>query len=222
MKKGKKKQKKSSNNLLTLKKDISKNMLIIFALLCLLIVSFLTHRTYSFWNETTEQTNQNVVEAGCFEVEFNDKDINNVSTSINLVNTFPMQESTAIGLKPYKVQIVNVCDIPTKYNIVLNEFNNTTLSNSYIRYQITELDETIKTDLLSNAEPYVLDNYLKQEIELSQRMSIVSSINLGEGYLEQGESTTYELRLWIDYDAPNETMNKIFEAAISVLATSPN
>ena len=41
------------------------------------------------------------------------------------------------------------------------------------------------------------------------------------GFLNKDDSISYELRMWIDYNATNEVMNKKFESAVTIISTSP-
>ena len=52
-------------------------------------------------------------------------------------------------------------------------------------------------------------------------MYIIQSYSLAKGRLNKNESETHELRMWLDYSATNDQMNKRFEAGITVISTSP-
>lgn len=220
MKKGYKK-KLSKKKIAKRNKLILRYSLISFALLCLLLVSFFTYSSYSLWNQTYSQTNNNEVSSGCFELEINDLDENNMSTAINLKNTYPMTELKGLTTSPYMIEIKNICNIPSEYTIVLNKFSNSNLTNDLIRYQIKKVDESNPTKLLSQAQLYQLDTSLKSEIELNQGLTISQSYNLAEGYLNANETVFYELRIWLDYEATNDAMNKNFEAGMIIISTPP-
>lgn len=222
MKKGTKRKKKfSKKQIINRNKKVLRYSLISLALICLLLVSFFTYNTYSMWIQTFNQTDNNKVSSGCFELEINDLDENNNSTAINLTNAYPMSETRGLATKPYKLNIKNICEVPSEYTIILNEFNNTNLTNDLIRYQIKKTDESTFSKLLSSTELYELDESLKYEIETKQKLSVNRSYKLTEGYLNTNESVNYEIRMWIDYNATNDAMNKNFEAGITIISNSP-
>lgn len=219
MKKGKRKLSKKKQQLR--KKKMVRYLLVSLSLLCLLLVAFFTYNTYSLWINTYSQSSSNIITAGCFELEINDLDKNNKSTAINLENTYPMSEEKGMMTSPYLLNITNICDVPSDYIIILNEFNTSSLDNSFLRYHIKKEDETSSSNLLSFAPIYILDESIKADIESSQKLLINRSYNLANGYLNKNESVSYELRMWLDYAATNDAMNKSFEAGVTVLATSP-
>lgn len=220
MKKGNKKKTKRK---LKQNKNVITNMLIIFALMCLILVAFVSYNTYSLWLDSYVQTDTNKVDTGCFELSINDLDENNNSTAINLTNAYPITIEKGISTKPYKINITNICNVPSEYTVLLSTLSNTTLDVKYLRYQIKSSNDNIAKTTLLNATPeYELDDSLKNEIENSNSLTVVNSYNLASGYLTENESITYELRIWLDYNATNEAMNKKFEGTVTVLATSPH
>lgn len=221
MKKGYKSKKKVAMQKLAKRKKMFRYALISFALICLILVSIFSYNSYSLWNQTFIQKNNNVISAGCFQLEVNDKNENNESTAIRLNNAYPMSESTGLSTKPYILEITNICDIPSEYYVILNEFENSNLNNNYIRYQIKEIGNTTPTLLLSQSKEYEIDESLKSEIESNQGMTINKSYEIATGKLIPTESIKYELRLWLDYETGNDAMNKLFEAGVLVISTSP-
>lgn len=219
MKKGKRKLSKKKQQLM--RKRIVRYLLISLALICLLLVTFFTYNTYSLWVSTHSQSSSNIITTGCFELEINDLDENNKSTAINLENTYPMTEEKGLMTRPYLLNITNICDVPSEYVIILNEFNTSSLDNSFLRYHIKKKEENSVSNLLSLAPIYSLDESIKVDIETSQKLLINRSYKLANGYLNKNESVLYELRMWLDYAATNDAMNKSFEAGVTVLSTSP-
>ncbi len=202
--------------------NIKRYFIISLALVCFLFITFFTYNTYSMWLDTTSQGDKNIVEAGCFKLQIDDLNDNRVSTAINLKNAYPMSEEVGLNTDPYILKITNTCDIPSQYTIILNEFESSSLSNSLIRYQIKKDRDDVPTFLLIDAPKYNLDEAIKNDIELEQGTNINQSYNLKNGYLDAGESVLYELRLWLDYNANNDAMNKRYEAGITVISTSPH
>lgn len=197
------------------------HFLITFALVCFLLASFFAYYTYSLWNPTYSQSDVNKITAGCFELQISDLNENQESTSINLKNAYPMTEDKGLSTSPYLLNITNICDVPSEYTVILNKFETTTLSDSLIRYHISNSEDSLASLLLSDTPILSLDDNIKNEIETEQGMSIIQSYNLSSGYLNKGESASYELRIWLDYNATKDEMNKRFEAGVMVLSTSP-
>lgn len=221
MKKGyKSNKKKIKKQKLEHNKKVLWYFLISFALVCFLVASFFAYNTYSLWSPTYSQNDVNKIIAGCFELEVNDLDVNSASTAIKLENTYPMTEDKGLLTSPYLLTIKNTCNIPSEYTVILNKFNNSNLQNDFIRYQMKNGDN-VSTQLLSNANKYVLDASLKNDLETERGLSINESFNLATGSLNENETVSYELRIWVDYNATNDTMNKSFEANVTVLSTSP-
>ena len=218
MKKGKKKI--SKRKAIQQRKKIIRYLIISISLLCLIIVSLFTYNTYSLWSATFSQSETNVITSGCFELQINDLDENMQSTSINLSNTYPMSDEKGALTKPYILNITNTCDVPSEYTIILNEYEISTLSNSFIKIQTNKVNETPQISLLSEISNYDLDASLKNEIENSN-MRIAKSYKISNGYLNKNETDKHEIRMWLDYNATNDQMNKKLEAGIIVVSTSP-
>lgn len=219
MKKGRKKI--SKKKLIQRRKKIIRYLIISLALLCLILVSFFTYNTYSLWTETYSQKEQNVITSGCFELQVTDIDEDNQSTAINLKNAYPMSDARGAQTKPYILNITNVCDVPSEYSIILNEFEESTISSTFIKIQTNKMNVSPNLSLLSEIPSYELDENIKYEIENINGMLINQSYNLATGFLNKNETETYEVRMWLDYNADNNQMNKRFEAGITVIATSP-
>lgn len=224
MKKGNRKvnKRKIEKRIVKKKNKLINYGLIVFSLVCLISVSFISYNTYSVWVKTYNQKGTNKVTTGCFELSVTDVDENNNSTAINLSNAYPLSDENGLATKPYKLKISNICTVPSEYIVILNSFNSTTLDEGFLRYQIKDASIiSTNTVSLKDASSYELDDTLKAEIEKLNSLEINKSYNLISGTLNQDETITYELRVWLDYDATNEAMNKKFEGAVTVLSTSP-
>lgn len=216
-----KKKKKKVNNL-KLKNDkfLKTNFFILCIFIIVLIITLITNKTYSLWTKTYSQNDVSIIESGCFALKISDLNENKLSTSIKLLNTYPMTDETGLSNLPYVLKIENICDIPSEYNVLLNVFNNTSLDLNYIKYQIKR-ENIVTLQKLLDAERYEIDKSIKDEINKENINEIKETYTLANGYLEPSETANYELRLWLDYNATNDTMNKYFEAGIFVLSNSP-
>ena len=101
---------------------------------------------------------------------------------------------------PYTFTITNTCSGSANYIVNLESLSNTTFNSISIR---VALDETNK--LYSEFEES--NKYFEDSIEAR---------TLVGGTLEDNESVTYNLRMWIDENAPATEQNKIFASKIVV------
>ena len=198
----------------------SVSLMLIISIYCLLNVN---NSSFALWFETNNQPNDNLISTGCFKIDFNDKDENGESTSINLINAYPITDDKGVKLKPYSFSIKNSCNIKAEYRIVLSKLNNSTLDDKYLRYTFNNINDAIVVKELP------LDSTTSLEVGVEDIINtkndpkyVVANYNLEEGVLNPGEENKYELRLWINYDAPNDQMNKEFESVVSVSSIAIN
>ena len=96
---------------------------------------FITH-SYALWIMTEEQTNENDVEVGCFSIGYEEQ-----TESINLSNTYPVDDTTGLNSNPYTFTITNTCTINNNYVVTLNTLSTNTLDVSNIKYAIYKSTE---------------------------------------------------------------------------------
>lgn len=192
----------------------------------LLAFSMTVGTSYAFWSTTHTQTGTNDVVAGCLKIEVNDLDVDGLSTSINLTNTYPKSDVLGLQSKPYTLTITNVCDINASYTISLNTLSSSILTEGEIKYHFikTSPTETFMTPALINT---MKELEINSEIAAGIDGEIHSSYELVSGVLNGQvenvtDSVTYNLRLWIDDDASNSIMESTYKAAIAVYAVASN
>ena len=159
---------------------------IIVALIIVISVSIGT--TYSLWTTSVHQESTNTIDVGCFRIEFSDEGIVGAG-NISLDKAYPMQDDVGKTLAPYKFTIANQCTVASSYNVILETLNTSTMDESKLK-------------------AYLNDNSVKHYANnVSEGLSddAVSGMNLTRGYLGAGESITYSLRVWIDYDVTVDT-----------------
>lgn len=198
----------------------SVTLLLVISVLCLLNAN---SNTFALWFETNNQSNDNLISTGCFKIDFNDKDKDGNPTSINLKDTYPINDDTGVKLKPYKFSIKNSCNITGEYRIVLSKLSNSTLDDHFIRYTFNSVNDAIVVKELPLDSNTILENGVMDIInELNSPKSVASNYNLEEGTIKPGETKEYELRLWLNIEAGNDQMNKEFEAVVSVSSIAVN
>lgn len=189
------------------------------AIIAILMVAILfVASSYALWNVTIYQETENIIETGCFSLEFQD-----VSSSIHLDNTYPITDEKGMKTTPYQFKITNTCTVDAKYTIYLNtlEVDGTKLSDHLIKYSLLKKDGAVAVAMPLDTAELNLDTS-----HFTFDKKIVKSYEIGSGTLKgktsetstDGESATYNLRLWIDESATNTIAGQTFEAGISTIA----
>ncbi len=196
----------------------------------LLVITVTLGSSYSFWQLTHEQTNNNqLTVANCFSITFTEN-----SESINLRNSYPLNDERGMLTSPYSFTIKNNCNTAIPYTISLN-----TLTISSAFPELTKLgDQYIRVSLTgtSSFDPVALNTLLTTTSPISDS-NINTTYVLKEGTLAANSSAeTYNLRLWVSESAADGTvlnadgsttygtnvMNKAFEARIVVHGSTGN
>ncbi len=188
-----------------------KKKYILITLISLIIVLSIG-LTYALFYSSITQSDLNALNTTCFDVTYTEN-----SNSINLVNSYPMKDSKGLKLKPYTFTITNTCNTTSEYVVTVNTTNNSsTILLPYIKIanyktNIRKLNSLRITNLSSN---------------LNTIYNINTSYEFDTGYLEQNESKSYGINLWIDESAGNNIMGESFVARVIVTnlanSTSPN
>ncbi len=198
----------------------------------LMVMTLFLSSSYALWKVTIYQETENIIETGCFSIEFED-----VSDSINLGNTYPMKDTNGMKLTPYIFKVKNTCSVDAKYTIYLNtlEVTGTKLDDSLIKYSLIKSDDAVGTAQTLDTAKVNLD---KSHFTFDK--TILKSYEIGTGTLkgktndasDDGGVATYSLRLWIDESGKNAVRDKngniitpgiegqTFEAGISTIATA--
>ena len=158
--------------------------------------------SYALWIANFNQTDENLVSASCFQIEFRED-----TESISLQNTFPITDEEGKKLTPYTFTITNTCESYASYQINLEVLNTSTLTHyEYIKVALED-DISLLSD--NDTVKTTLDN-------------ATTSFKLKTGYLDHNESVTYNLRLWIDENVTLESegiLNTTFASKITVTAS---
>ncbi len=187
----------------------------------MLAICFMTYQSYALW-VATEAGQENIVEVGCFQVEFEE-----LNAPIHMTNTYPVSDEKGISGRPYTFKITNKCSIASRYSVTLNTLlqNTITLESG----DTFNLKDKIKFALGRESEIVVsinLGEYSKNPENINRDLSNLTIENLDESIilatdvLNENKSVEYKLYLWYDEAAGNEVMNKKFEASINVISTA--
>lgn len=152
--------------------------------------------SYSFFVKSKKQEQGNVIATSCFDIDLVGQN------PINLASAYPISEEDGMNTIPYTFTITNICDNKINYDINLESLVTTTFNSDSI---MTAIDTNIK--LYSSYEKGT--NYFENSKDAR---------HLTSGFLNKGDSKTFNLRLWIDKNASSTEQNKIFESKIIVYA----
>ena len=215
-----------NNKQLDMKSTIKKQAyLYVFFILLISIISLanLSLDTFALWYETNNQPSDNLISTGCFNISFDDKDETGKSTSISLLNTYPISDSKGVKLKPYTFKLKNICNIKGEYRIVLSRLNNSDMDNKFLRYTFTKNGKAIIVNPMPLDSNTALDKSIEAIInERNEPNTIVDNYVLEEGYIDPNEELSFDLRIWMNEEADNSQMGKTFEAVVSISSIASN
>ncbi len=185
----------------------------------LLAASTTLGSSYALWTISDSQETSNKIISGCFSLSYIDV-FDEKSSSINLINTYPLTDEKGLSLSPYIVVLKNTCNIAATYELTLTTDANNTLSDEYLKTNLVNIttNTPFNTNILNTLEKIEIDENLFDNLTNEKGITIKDTYLLANGVLNPDEEVKYELRLWLNENAPNETMNKNFAAVVSNVA----
>lgn len=192
----------------------SKKNLIFISLIIIIAIVVLISASFALWTITYKQTSVNKITTSCFDVKFTE-----LSSNINLNNTYPMTDTKGLKTTPYTFKLTNVCDIKTGYKITLN-----TLKTSGNKIP----DNLIKYVLQNGSSPVSVGSYLSNAkvntdtSNISTSLPILKSYELASGTLTKDQSVTFSLKLWIDESATTAINGYSFTSSINTISYATN
>ncbi len=173
--------------------DKTKKKYIVLVIVTIVIsVIALIGASYALLTMTIEGDKKITLTAGILKVDFTD------GNYINLDNVAPMTDTQGQKTTPYTFTITNTGNINAYYHVSLEEDVNNTLSNSYLKMRLTS------------------DNgYDSGVVKVSSYGSGSFDIT-SEATLEPSDKVTYQLWMWLDYNADNSAQGKLYQSKIVV------
>ena len=190
------------------KKDKRKKILKISGLIGLFLLVF--GLSYALFTLTLNGTRKVKIKTGKLELQLLDEnnqditDSNNAGYVINLDNQVPVDDETGLGTQAFEFKLKNNGTIDASYTIYLDdialESGETRLPDSAVRYSLTKNGSSDNPQDLTTigANP---------------------NRKLDEGIIRKDVTNTYTLKVWIDEEAGNEAMDKVFAATLRVVGT---
>ncbi len=161
--------------------------------------------TYAYWRITRFQTNDNIIVTKCLNISLVDE-----LNDINLTNQEPIKNEEGMQLTPYTFSVSNNCNDEIYYQINLETlgFSSTSIKTSAIKIALND-----NISLLSNKSKTATLNTVSSDAYLLKIAKLSASGT-------EGDKDSYELRVWIDENAPVSEANKTFKSKISVFASN--
>ncbi len=175
-----------------------KLLITVFSIISVIVI--VIGASYAYWLITKKQTEKNVFSTGCLDISLSG------SNDIRLLDQYPIADEDGMELKPYTFTVTNNCNTSVDYQINLETVSpeDQTLTPSSIKVSLND-----KTDLLNNKKEVsavLEDAHTARMLEFS-RLSASGA---------EGSSDSYELRLWVDENAPVSEQGKTFRSKITV------
>ena len=190
------------------KKDKRKKILKVSGLIGLFLLVF--GLSYALFTVTLNGTKKVKVKTGKLELQLLDANNNpiyitgqnNESTfAINLDNQVPVSDETGLSTQGFTFKLKNSGSINASYVIYLDdvalESGETRIDDQYVKYSLTKNN--------SEGSPALLSTTL-----------VNNERELDKGIIEDDETNTYTLKIWIDEAATNAAMDKVFSATLRV------
>jgi len=159
--------------------------------------------TYAYWLVTKSQAGENQISSACLDIA-----ISGEKNDIELTNQFPMSDEYGMKLVPYQFTVTNNCNTSVEYQVALEAIG--TESNS-LKASSIKVALNDKVTLLSN------NGEVNSTISGAYEARSLAFSKLGSKDTDSA-SESYELRIWIDENAPVSENNKTFTSKISVSA----
>ena len=157
--------------------------------------------TYAYWLVTKTQTNQNVISSGCLDISLSGE-----KNDIELQDQFPLSDEDGMKLTPYEFTVTNNCTTSVDYQVNLESIGDSSTAIKASAIKVALNNDIRLLTAGGTEEPTISGAY--------------ESNKLGSGTLaSKGEAeatVTYDLRIWIDKDAPISEQNKTYRSKISV------
>lgn len=177
-------------------------------------ISLLIGFSYGYWQSIHTQTSLNVIGTECLKIEMIEE-----SEGITLNETIPLTDEEGLKIKPYTFTLKNACNSVVEYSINLESMEiEERLNSEYIAVSFDEKAINVLANYKETKPLYKEKDYTGVESRV-----------LETGYLDSKETSSHTLRIWLNEEADEESMNKNFISKIiisgtenTVLTVAPN
>ncbi|MBE6140823.1 MAG: hypothetical protein E7172_04755 [Firmicutes bacterium] len=146
--------------------------------------------------------------------------VDSESTPINLTKTFPMSDVKGLNTIPYSFEVKSTCESYVGFNLYFTTLETNDLDENNIKYAITLKDTKmiLQKGIIGESADGSID-FDSEEIKQLQSGLNGEYKNIYKVFsssIPNQDKMEYDLYLWIDENAPNETMNSSFSMGISI------
>lgn len=182
----------------------------------MIVISMFIGSSFALWRVTKYQETENIIDTGCFKLTFIEQ-----TSSINLTNAYPITNTKGLQTTPYTFTVKNDCTVDANFAIYLNTLNvtGTKIDDNLIDYSLKKSTDAsavankLSTSIRNTDTSHF--NYSGKTIQTSYSLATGTLRGRSAEGVDDGESATYSLRLWIDESATKEISGQKFEAAIA-------
>ncbi len=196
-----------------------KYRIIILLIICVLFVLGLVLGIgYAFMSNKIDSSSVTEVSLStCAKIKLTD-----TNKSISLNNSFPMSRNRGLNTTPYSFTVSSSCQGYIGFKIYLSVLKNSTMDAKNIHYAIT-----LKGDKVPLFEGIVgeqtdgkndFNNEEIKQLESGIKGSYSNIYVIMNWGLLNSNVKDYDLYLWVDESASNNTMNQVFNAGIALKA----
>ena len=169
-----------------------KKYIVLVIVTIIISVIALIGASYALLTITLEGDKEITLTAGILKVDFED------GNYINLENAAPVSDASGQQGTPYTFTITNTGNINAYYHVSLEEEATNTLTNNYLKMRLT------------NNQGY--DSGVVKVSSYGTGSFDITS----EATLEPSDKVTYQLWMWLDYNADNSAQGKEYKSKIVV------
>ena len=176
----------------------TKRRLVITLFGIIAIVALLTGISFAAFQNDVTGTKTQSMKTGCLKVSMTD------NGNVSITNAAPQKDENGLQNTPYTYTLTNTCTVDASYITTINVLNGSNMDN------VSKIKVSLSGD--TYVEPTIESNLPETELVDESETTVVKSYVLDEGTLAVGESKTFNLRTWIDYDVTEITggvQNKI-------------
>ncbi len=175
--------------------------------ICLGIILLVGGVSLALWTTTTHQKDENTLTATCLDIDYED-----INEGINLENLEPTNIENGLNQEGYTFKITNNCD-----QIVAIDINLESLTEvpDESRASIDYLDAVVTDTNMMAYTAKTLNNYDKATTLLTEGESYDTRL-IDSTFVMPNSSREFNLKIWLDYSAPNSEMNKLHNSKITI------
>lgn len=162
------------------------------------VVLLLIGISFATFSSNLEGTQVQGIKAGCLKVDMTD------NGNLTIDKAAPDTDENGLKSEPYTYKITNNCNVDAFFKATINVLEGSNLDN------VNKIKVAIDGD--SYLAPTIEGNLEETELVDDSELDVVKTFKLDEGFIASGESKTFNLRTWIDYDVEEisgSLLNKI-------------